>query len=504
MATAAELELLDIISTPSRLGQHIGKDVWGVDWEPYPFIIDAEQVILEALVSDEDRFIMMNSPPQVGKTSYSGFLLILWFIGMNPDKQVIFITYSDDYSRMWGGLVRDAMRKYGKALFGVEIDKERDSASDWALAGHPRGGMLSVGIGSQITGRSGDFIVVDDVIKNMEEAASATMKRKHLRDWDGTILTRRQPGCTYLITATRFASDDLSGSLWERTQKRGYKGDTWTQLVYPAIAVEEDRLGRQPGEPLHCRFSRETDTTNRSHFHQLRNTIDPFTFDCLYQQDPSSSEVGMFPEAKWVKKPRADWPDLYAKVRSWDLAATEGAGDWTVGALLGVSADGDIYIDRPYREQKSADNILIDLQSTAAADGPAVPILIEQERSGAGATNIEFYKKYLTGFTVEGAKAEGTKEQRALSYSVMQKSGRVVLPADEEDEPWVKEWITEHKAMMGDGRRPRHDDQVDTGAYGVIHLLSYGVVELVDPNDMETNFADMLEFDRLLEMIGYA
>ena len=503
MNQSAELELLERIATPSRLGQYIGRDVWGDDWKPYPFLIDAEKHIVSACLSeDTDDFLMMNVPPQSGKTSFSGFLLILWFLGHFPDKQVIFVSYSDDYSRNWGALVRDAMKKYGGELFGLTVNREQEAASDWSLKGHPRGGMLSVGIGSQITGRSGDLVVVDDVIKNMEEAASATIKKKHLRDWDGTIITRRQPGCTYVITATRFADDDLSGGLWERTQKKGYKGDTWTQLVYPAIAVEGDLLGREVGDPLHTRFTRVTDTKEKSHFLQIRNTIDPFTFDCLYQQDPSSSELGMFPPDKWRYMLRSEWPDLYTRVRAWDLAATEGSGDWTVGAMMGKSVDGDLFVCGRYREQHSADVILADLKAQAVVDGPQIPILIERERSGAGKTNVEFYRKELTGFTVEDANADGTKEQRARPYEVMQKSGRVILPADEEDEDWVKEWVTEHKGMMGDGRRPRHDDQVDTGAYAARYLLEHGVVELIDPNDIELNFKDMLEFDQWMETIG--
>lgn len=503
MNESSELELLQRIATPSRIGEYIGKEIWGSEWKPYPFLIDMEREIVKACMSeDTDDFLMCNVPPQAGKTSFSGFLLILWFLGMFPDKQVIFVSYSDDYSRNWGALVRDAMKKYGEELFGLSVNREKDSASDWQLKGHPRGGMLSVGIGSQITGRSADLLVIDDVLKNMEEAASATIKRKHVKDWDGTIITRRQPGCTYLITATRFADDDLSGSLWERTQKDGYKGDEWTRLVYPAIAVEGDRLGREPGEPLHTRFSRGTDTKEKSHFLQLKNTIEPFTFDCLYQQDPSSSELGMFPPDKWRYMLRSEWPDLYSKARAWDLAATEGGGDWTTGTLMGRAVDGDLYVCGRYRAQHSADIVLSDLKATATVDGASVPILIEQEKSGAGKTNVEFYRKELAGYSVVPMPAEGTKEQRARPYEVMQKSGRIILPADADDEVWVKEWVKEHKAMMGDGRRPRHDDQIDTGAYACKYLLEHDVVDIIDPNDMDLNFKDMLEYEELMATIG--
>jgi len=515
MKTNDELQLLQRIATPSRIGQHIGRDLWGVDYVPYPFILEAEREIVESCISDEDRFICVNAPPQTGKSSYSGVLLPFWFIGMFPDKQVLFISYSDDYSRVFGRIVRDLFARYGKELFGDELDRHNDSAGDWKLAGHPSGGMLSVGIGSQITGRQGHLVIIDDVIKNMEEAASVTTKRKHLRDFDGTILTRRQPGCTYIITATRFAEDDLSGNLLERQKKRGYKGDVWKSISFPAICEPPadfdgdadnyvDILGRTFGDPLECRFSRPDDNKDRSHFHKLRDTIDPFVFACLYQQNPAPPDGGMFPKDSWKYALRSDWPDIHTKVRAWDVASTEGGGDYTVGSLLGRATNGDIYVLDVYREQRGSEQVLDDMRATALRDGYDVPILIEQERSGAGATNIEFFKRELREFIVEGSRADGTKEVRARSYSILQRGGHVWLPADQEDAEWVKDWVEEHKGMMGDGRRPRHDDQIDTGAYAVRYLLEHDVVDIIDPNDQDANFQSLMEYERLMEQLGYS
>jgi len=511
---SGELDLIQKIATPTRVGQHIGRDLWGHDYIPYPFILELEHHVVDAIMSPESKFLMANAPPQTGKTSFSGVLLPFWFIGMFPDKQVIFITYSDDYSRTYGRIVRDLFKKYGEELFGLTIDPNTDGAGDWKIKDHPAGGMLSVGIGSQITGRSGHLVIVDDVIKNMEEAASVAIKRKHVVDWDGTILTRRQPGCTYLITATRFAEDDLSGSLWERTQKPDYTGDTWTRITFPAICEVpddwdgpkdqfRDLLGRAPDDPLECRFSQPDDSPSRSHFHQLRNTIEPFTFACLYQQDPVSKVGGMFPRDHWTLEPRESWADIHARVRAWDLAATEGGGDWTVGTLMGRGVDGRYYVIGRQRFRKSSDKVMDEVRSVAQADGRSVPILIEQERSGSGSSTIAFYQKELAGFPVQGVRPEGSKETRAHPYSVLQQGGNIVLPSDPEDSAWVREWIVEHGGMMGDGRRPRHDDQIDTGSYAVRYLLQHGLVEIVDPNMVELTPKDVVAMDELLSAYNY-
>ena len=115
------------------------------------------------------------------------------------------------------------------------------------------------------------------------------------------------------------------------------------------------------------------------------------------------------------------------------------------------------------------------MKALAEADGHAVTIQVEQGKSGSEKQLLAFYAQHLPGFTVEPALTDGTKEQRATTYSVIQKQRKVVLPADEEDAEWVQKWIREHKGMMGDGRRPRHDDQIDVGAYAVRWLAQHEI-----------------------------
>jgi len=75
------------------------------------------------------------------------------------------------------------------------------------------------------------------------------------------------------------------------------------------------------------------------------------------------------------------------------------------------------------------------------------------------------------------------------------------LPADDADADWVNEWVKEHASVMGDGRRGRHDDQVDTGAYAVNWLLDNGIDDLVDPNDAD--LAAVMRMDDMLTALGY-
>ena len=429
-------------------------------------------------------------------TTTFGMFLSAWYLGMYPSEQEIFIAYAAEYAESWGLKTRNLLAKYGPRYFGVGVSTQQSSAGNWKTD-QGFGGMLSVGIGGGITGNPGNLIIIDDVIKGMEDASSISTKRKHLAEYDGSISTRFQENTTVLITATRFAEDDLSGALIARMDKEGYDGDKWEVISVPAIAEppEEldltddeiaewtDFLGRHVGEGLKGRFSER-------HYYRRRSSIDPFTFSAVYQQRPSVSEGGMFPKQNWRYWDDTNLPRMVRTVRAWDLAATEGGGDYTVGSKFGLGENGDLYLLDRKRFQKGAGEVEGLVVQTAQADGFETKILIEQEKAGAGKALVEHYKRILAGFFVAAAKVDGAKEVRARPYSAMQQNGRVWLPSTQPD--MTRDWVNEHNKMMGDGRRPRHDDQIDTGAYCCLDLIGQGASEMWIPGEEEDDPASGL------------
>lgn len=443
-------------------------------------------------------------------TSYAGEYLPFWTLGHYPNTRIIFVSYSDNYSAGRGRAVRDLISAYGRELFGIAVDPVSDSQSDWQIKGH-RGGMLSVGIGSQIKGRSGDLIILDDLIKDPGEAGSVVIKKGQIDSYDAVIRQRLQPGGTILITATRAAEDDVPGTIMARQREPGYNGDPWEWTILPGIAEPEDEgdvddpdewrdeIGRRIGEPLQCRYSVEGEEWNDNHFYVLKRSIAPFTFATDVQQRPGDRKGGLFPRDQWrYYDPHGDLPEFVMKCRVWDLATTDGGGDWTVGTLMGKTYDENYYVLDVQRFRLGSNKVREQVKETAKVrDGWSVRIRIEEEKGGAGKTVIEFYKTELVGFDVDAAKAEGSKESRATPWSNVQQAGHAWLPEDAE---WVDAFIDEHAKMMGDGRRPRHDDQIDTAAYCVIEMMGEEACEIMDPNDTEANLAELLRYDE--EMFG--
>jgi predicted phage terminase large subunit-like protein len=490
------LDVAQIIATPSCLAQYLAPKIWGQGavYRADPWVIAQEQGVVDAIRDRENmRFVKTNAPSQIGKSMFDEVFVPFWTFGFWPDTRAILIGYSDGIAQRSGGMVRDLIKQYGPELFNIEIDPDYQSKGDWKIAGK-QGGMLSVGIGSQITGRSGDLIIIGDIIKNMEEAGSKTTKDHHWEEWEGSIMTRLQPNSTVILAATRFADDDLSGRLDAKQREPDYEGFEWESYVFPAIAEPSihdadgdnpdwrDALGRVRGEPLQTRFSKpgDEDPANweQSYFYRLRRAKDPYAWSSIYQQEPTSPTGGMFPVESWTTYDPDHIPPLMGVRRAWDLAASEGEGDWTVGTKIGKTFDGDFLILDVVRERKSGVAVKQLVEQVASIDGVACPLIIERERTGAGKTILEFYAQALPLYQVLPGIPDGSKEDRARPASLLQQAGRLKLPrnrADGSPVAWVPAFIDELRKMMGDGRKGRHDDQIDTTAYAVNDMLDENI-----------------------------
>ncbi len=478
-------ELIRKMGTPSRLAMTTCKDVLGFQFTPAKHILHMERRLLSAIGdTSRRRFVSISMPPRHGKSIYCSVFLAAWFLGMYPEKNVILISYSEDYALQWGRVVRDILTRYGKPLFGRTVDKGASSNTDWKME-RSIGGMISVGVGGGITGRGGDLIIIDDLIKNRQEAASDATKKYHREEYDSSIRTRLEPGGTMVVVATRWAVDDLPGHLHEERAS----GDQWEFIDFPALALLprevddfeqwEDELGRRVHQVEDAEGNVELvgdalwpEREPTENLLQTRASIDPLVWAALYQQNPALSSDLMFRPENWQ-----EYPNIYRRelmgacsrlVRVWDLAASDKKGDWTVGCLMGEHRSGLLYVFDVIRMRKNATAVEEIVLETAKADGAAVKILIEQERAGAGKSVLQHYQKMLMGYIVAPAQAEASKESRAQTYSSKQGAGLIYIP---DEAAWKKDWVKEHEGFPN----IRHDDQVDTGAYAFNELtLGWG------------------------------
>lgn len=498
-----EDQLQRIVALPSTLGQYLAKDRLGRPYKVYPWVAYLERKVITALNTPGRRIVIVNCPPQSGKTTYMGLWLPLWYLGHHPFDRIILVAYSETYASEWGGRVRDAMKEHGPNLFGVGVSHTTDAASKW-FCDNGVGGMLSAGITGGITGNPGHLILIDDVIKTDEEATNPNTKAKHLKEFDGPITDRMQEDTKIFITATRWAEDDLSGSLIERYSDPENTGGTPVEIInFKAIAEPDpedlmtmtdeelaewtDFLGRHYGEALRGQHSLE--------FFQEMRANNEEEFQKKRQGTPTALKGGMFPLDKWQYWDRL--PELISRVRVWDLASsTSKTADWTVGVLMGRDQHDNFYVIDRQRFRKGPDGVLEQIQLTAARDGNTVPVYIEQSRNGDGAHVISFYQKALVGHMVDGVPPNGNKTTRAMGYSAEQRKGRVFLPKHW-DRKTRKEWTGEHVQMDGKGGLPAHDDQIDPAAYAFNYLVGTGGTILWDASRINADNPELSSEDRL-------
>lgn len=473
-------EIARAILLPSRFATATCKAVFGYEFEAPAHILEMERSIVAGLLDDtEQSLLQINTPPRYGKSLYMMFLCA-WILGHFPDKRLMFITYSDDFSAEWGRKVRDILKMFGREYFGISISKDNQAAADWKIAGHG-GGMLSVGIMGNVTGRDADVIIVDDVIKGEEDARSMAMKNRLLAVWDGAIRPRLEPTGTLVLISTRWAEDDLPGTL-ESREADGRDGDTWTRLVFPSLAepgpdeeVEDldawtDRLGRHYGDPL---------WPNRWPLKlvlKVKNSISPLVWATMHQQTPIVVKGGLFAQDNWGFYDPEDPPFVVEQAWMWDLATTEDGGDWTVGGLGGRDELGNIVVLDVKRFRYSPDKVENEVKAAAIMSGPGTVVGIEEERAGAGKAVLSRYKRMLPQWQVMPIKPIGKKPERFGSYASAVAMGRFLLPRDAE---WLPDWIKEHRAVP----RSRNDDQVDVGNMLFNYLDRIGSVSTWSPAD---------------------
>lgn len=207
---------------------------------------------------------------------------IVWALLDEPARRVVFASYAVSLARTSGRMVRGLIETHGEHI-GLEVSRSHADASDWELEGH-RGGMFSTGRGS-MTGRPADVMVLDDPLRDQQEANSPIVLNA-LHDWyDSVVRTRLAPGAPMIVVATRWVENDLSGR---------FVGEGWPLVNIPALADGQtpDALERAAGQYLVSARG-----TTPADWEKTRRDVGERTWAALYQGRPSPLEGGVFKTA---------------------------------------------------------------------------------------------------------------------------------------------------------------------------------------------------------------
>lgn len=412
-------------------------------WRPYRWLVHLAGELIEPIVKGGAR-VIVNAPPRHGKSEFVSHWLPTWYLERWPNRQVLLTSYGGEFASEWGRRVRDEFQMNELVLGELRVDSK--AVSHWQTV--EGGGMVTAGVGGPITGRGGNLVIIDDPHKSWEEALSP-ISRGRVVDWfNSTLYTRLEPNASVVVIQTRWHEHDLTGYLLDSHQ------DDWKLIRFPALAEEEDILGRTPGDAL-CpeRYSVER-------LEEIRKSLGSYVWAGLYQQRPAPLQGGMV-QRLWFCFYEQLPDELDEWVQSWDLTFKATGTSYVVGQVWARKGPDVYLVDQvraklSFREQVSA---ILSMSSRwpearekdieDAADAQAVAETLRSEIPGVVLRRVA-----------------GSKEARLASVVGTIESGNVHLPARAD---WLEEFLLEAVTFP----HAAHDDQVDAMTLALARLSRY-------------------------------
>lgn len=403
--------------------------------------------------------LMIFMPPRHGKTLTVSRLFPAWLFSHAPHIRLITASYGATLAYRNSRVVRNliAREDYQQAYPSVKLASDSAAVDEWDIAQY-EGGLIAAGVGGGVTGHGANLIIIDDVVKSRAEAESATY-RQRVKDWyENDLLTRlEEPGGAIILMMTRWHSDDLAGYLLAS------EAHMWHVLTLPALAGQDDPLGREFGAALWAdRYS--VDILN-----ERRARMGEYAFASLYQQQPIPSGTRVFDIDKIEIIDHE--PKSKEFVRFYDLAVTANKhSDYTAGARLGITESEDIVILHMYRVQKVMPEVEKDIAINASLDGVKTRIRLEAEKAGIVQLDYLLRRSDMRGYTVDAKPPVGDKFTRAQPFASRVNAGKVKMLRG----AWNRALLDELSVFPSG----EHDDQVDalSGAYAMLsHPLSITV-----------------------------
>lgn len=358
----------------------------------------------------------------------------VWRLCKEPSTRCVIAAYNQTLASKFS---RKARRL---AETRLSLATDRTAVDDWeTLQG---GGIRAVGVGGGVTGQGFNLLIIDDPVKSREEAESEVYREK-LWDWyTDDLYTRQEPGAAIILIMTRWHAADLAGRILESEQ-----ASEWEVIKLPAFAEDADPLGRELHAPL-CPERYDTDALN-----DIRATQSAYTFEALFQQNPTLREGAFFNITKIEIVDAV--PAGLRECRAWDLAASSKSGDRTAGVRIGVTPDNVFYVTDCTFGQYDPDTVRRLILQTASLDGRRVKVHIPQDPGQAGKDQAQQLVRMLAGYPVLSESISGDKQTRAFGFAAQVNAGNVKLLKGD----WNKVFIEELRQFP----TGKYDDIVDAG-----------------------------------------
>jgi predicted phage terminase large subunit-like protein len=411
---------------------------------------------LERVASGELKRLIINMAPRHTKSEFASFLFPAWMMGKKPNMKIIQATHTTELAVGFGRKTKNLIERDDyKAIFDVKLAADSKASGRWDT---DRGGMYyAVGVGSNLAGRGGDLVIIDD--PHSEQTAMSNSGFDDAWDWyTGGPRQRLQPGGSIVVVMTRWHEKDLTGQLI-RAQARDPKSDQWEIVELPAIMPSGKSCWPEywPIDELE----------------KVKASIPPSKWNAQYQQDPTGDDNSILKREWWKIWEKEKIPPLQYVIQSYDTAfSKKETADYSAITTWGVF----------YPNESGAPALmLLDVQK-GRWDFPELKaialeqykfwepetVIIEAKASGMPLT----HELRQTGIPVVNfTPSRGNdKISRAHAIAPLFESGMIWAP----DEQWAHELIEECAAFPNG----EFDDLVDSTTQALMRYRQGNFVQL--------------------------
>lgn len=400
--------------------------------------------------------LIITMPPRHGKSELASRKFPAWFMGRDPYRQVIFATYNEDFAKDFGRHVRELMRTDQFQQVFPLCKLRTGSASAENLLTQEGGSAVFVGRGGSLTGRGADLLIIDDPIKDREEANSKGTRDKMWTWFTQVAMTRLMPMGRVVIIMTRWHEDDLVGRLTDPTNPcySDEEAAAWKVLSLPALAVDDDPMGRKPGEAL---------WPERFPVGVLENQkrLDPAGFSALYQGKPTPEDGDYFKEewlSTYTREELAQVMEEGLRIygASDHAVATTQDADKTCLGCVGVDQHDNVWVLPDLFWQRARTDFVCEAMLDNVKRNQ--PIWWKAERGHISKAIGPFLRKRMMERNIycpiEEVVPAKDKQTRAQAIRARMAMGKVKFPK-------FAGWWQDAKAELMKFPQGRHDDFVD-------------------------------------------
>lgn len=417
------------------------------------------QKIVERLEAGESSYVIVNIPPQHGKSDVISRAGPAWTLLRRPETKIVLATYGKELASDMSLAAKRLFRKWAPS-FGLRLarkmkarpedEAERDQVTTW---GTTRGGYLrAVGIHGAATGRTGEIIIIDDPFKDRQEADSDAICRKVWDAFGHVFMTRRAPVHAVLIVMNRWRDADLCGRILAANDPESSDYNDKLPIFEPVTFPAHDE---ERGYLFPERYS-------EPFYESARAFAGSYGWNSQYQQDPQPRSGNLFKMDRVIElEPEEFERRTKDLIFEWglDLASSEKElssddPDWTHGSEAGVDLEGKapaLYLREVFRTRETA----IDRNRTVRR---------HVTRSDSDRMRVESVAGYKDAFITLKTELEGllvvapvhvktSLFSRAGILEPVIEAGNFYVP---KGAPWLKEWYEEMRAFPNG----RHDDAI--------------------------------------------